>query len=205
MNTRDLMVFDGTAFDGDRLMPNTPTQRKAVPHAADTCLCGQGDNGPDRARRTGAPRRIAPRRARSRLVRTRPRRAFSLIELLLVLVILATLAAIVVPKFTGRSRQARITAAQTDIARLETALDAFETDVGRFPTEDEGLQALYEQPADVRNWQGYLKKGVPTDPWGNPYVYVQPGKNNETGYDLYSPGPNGQAGDDDDITNWNIE
>jgi len=129
--------------------------------------------------------------------------AFTLIELLLVLVILATLAAIVVPKFTKRSEQARITAARTEISYLETALDSFEVDTGRYPTTDEGLSALVEEPNDVTNWHGaYIKRGVPSDPWGNPYSYRQPGDHNTTDYDLYSYGPNGQEGGDDDIDNW---
>ena len=130
-------------------------------------------------------------------------RAFTLIELLLVLVILAALAAVVVPKFTKRSEQARITAARTDIANLEVALDAFEVDTGRYPTTEEGLEALVEEPANVKGWMGpYIKRGVPKDPWGNPYVYEQPGQRNEKGYDLHCFGPDGKDGGDDDITNW---
>jgi general secretion pathway protein G len=128
--------------------------------------------------------------------------AFTLIELLLVLVILAVLASVVVPKFTARSEQARVTAAKTDISQLETALDAFEVDNGRFPTTDEGLAALLQAPANVNNWRGpYIKRGLPKDPWGNPYVYVYPGTHNPNGYDLYSFGPDGREGNDD-ITNW---
>src|SRR5215212_6573631 len=94
-------------------------------------------------------------------------RGFTLIELLLVLVILAVLAAVVVPKFTNRSEQARTTAAKTDISSLETALDAFEVDCGRFPGNDEGLGALVQQPANVTKWHGpYIKRGIPNDPWG---------------------------------------
>jgi general secretion pathway protein G len=134
------------------------------------------------------------------------RSAFSLVELLLVMVILAALATIVVPKFAGRSKEARVTAAMTDISNMETALRAFEVDCGRYPTEEEGLQALMDEPADLRNWHGeYLERGVPKDPWGNPYVYVRPGRHNTNGYDLYSFGPNGQEGDDDDVVNWHEE
>ncbi len=130
-------------------------------------------------------------------------RGFTLIEMLLVLVILATLAAIVVPKFVGRSEQARVTATQTDIFNLETALDAFEVDGGRYPTEQEGLGALIEAPTDVDGWRGpYLKKGMPKDAWGQPYIYRQPGRHNTSGYDLFSTGPNKQEGDDDDVVNW---
>jgi len=131
------------------------------------------------------------------------RRAFTLIELLLVLVILATLAAVIVPRFTRRSEQARITAARADIASLEVALDAFEVDTGRYPTTEEGLGALLEAPSDVTGWHGpYIKRGLPKDPWGRPYIYKCPGDHNTTGYDLYSYGPNGQEGGGDDIDNW---
>jgi len=128
---------------------------------------------------------------------------FSLIELLLVLVILATLTAIVVPKFTKRSEQAKVTSAAVEISQIEVALDAFEVDCGRYPTTEEGLGALLQQPSNADGWHGeYLKRGIPQDPWGNPYVYRQPGRHNTTGYDLYSFGPDGQEGGGDDIDNW---
>ena len=131
------------------------------------------------------------------------RGGFTLIELLLVLVIISALAAVVVPKFTRRSEQARITAARADITNLETALDSFEIDTTRFPTNEEGLSALVEQPSDVTEWYGpYIKRGVPKDPWGNPYVYQYPGQHNTNSYDLYSFGPDGQEGGGDDIDNW---
>ena len=133
------------------------------------------------------------------------RAGFSLIELLLVLVILAVLTAVVATRFTGRSEQARNTAARTDIASLETALDAFEIDAGRFPTTGEGLESLVEQPSGVQAdvWRGpYIKRGVPKDPWGNEYNYQQPGRHNTTSYDLSSSGPDGQAGTEDDVVNW---
>ncbi len=144
------------------------------------------------------------RRARHRVGgRGDPRGAFTLIELLLVMVILSVLAAVVVPKFTRRSEQARVTAARADIANLEVALDAFEIDTGRYPSTQEGLAALVDEPTDVRNWYGpYIKRGVPSDPWGNPYVYRYPGEHNEEGYDLHSYGPDGQSGGGDDIDNW---
>ncbi len=137
------------------------------------------------------------RHARPRLA------AFTIIELLLVMVILTVLAALIVPKFVGRSEQARVAAAHTDISNIEVALDAFEVDNGRFPTAQEGLQALLAAPPGMADWKGpYLKKGSPKDPWGNPYVYHYPGQHNTTGYDLYSFGPNAQEGGDDDIGNW---
>ncbi|MGA2265359.1 MAG: type II secretion system major pseudopilin GspG [Phycisphaerae bacterium] len=128
---------------------------------------------------------------------------FTLIELLLVMVILTILAAIVVPRFTRRTEQAKVTAARTDISNMEVALDAFEVDCGRYPTTEEGLGALVEQPANADGWRGpYLKKSVSKDPWGNAYLYRCPGSHNTTGYDLYSFGPDGQEGGDDDVDNW---
>ena len=129
---------------------------------------------------------------------------FTLIELMLVMVILATMAAIVLPKFTGRAKQAKITAAKTQIAQFEVALDAFEIDVGRYPTTTEGLRALVEKPAtDSEGWlQPYIKRDVPQDPWESEYVYKYPGQYNQDGYDLYSMGPDRKLGGDDDITNW---
>lgn len=131
-------------------------------------------------------------------------RGFTLIELLLVLVILGVLAAIVVPKFSGRTEQARQTAAQTQIATFGTALDAFEIDNGYYPKGKEGLEDLIVQPRDAQNWRGPYLKGneVPLDPWGQAYVYECPGKMNPNSYDLMSLGPDGREGGDDDITNW---
>ena len=130
------------------------------------------------------------------------RSAFTLIELLLVLVILAVLAAVVVPKFTSRGKQAREAAAKTDIANLETAIDAFQVDTGRFPSSDEGLKALVEMPGNVKNWHGpYIKRGVPNDPWSQPYVYRFPGTKNANSYDLFSMGEDQREGNDD-IDNW---
>ena len=133
---------------------------------------------------------------------------FTLIELMLVLVILATLAAIVLPKFTGRSQQAKVTSAKTQIAGFETALSTFEVDLGRYPTTTEGLRALVVKPtSDSEGWlQPYLsREEIPKDPWGNDYVYRYPGQYNEYGYDLYSVGPDHKLGGGDDIKNWSDE
>ncbi len=130
-------------------------------------------------------------------------RGFTLIELLLVLVILGVLAAIVVPKFSGRTEQARVTAAKTQISTFGTALDAYEVDVGYYPKGRNGLQDLIDQPRDAQTWKGpYLKSEIPVDPWGNAYAYECPGKQNPTSYDLLSMGPDGRQGGDDDLTNW---
>lgn len=130
-------------------------------------------------------------------------RAFTLIELLLVVVILAILATIVVPRFTGRSPQARKAAAQASISNMKVALNSFEVDCGRYPTSQEGLAALLEQPNGVNGWSGpYLEGGLPKDPWGNPFVYQRPGQHNQNGFDLSSNGADGQPGGGDDIDNW---
>ena len=105
--------------------------------------------------------------------------------------------------FSGRSQQAKVTAAQTDIANLELAIDTFEIDCARYPTAEEGIQALVQQPSNLPEWRGpYLKRGAPKDPWGNPYVYRCPGQRDPEGYDLCSFGPDGQEGGGDDIGNW---
>jgi general secretion pathway protein G len=131
-------------------------------------------------------------------------RAFTLIELMLVMVILATLAALVVPRFTGQSEKAKIKAAGVDISTIEGALNTFEVDCGRYPTTEEGLQPLLAAPMNAKDWGGpYLMRNtVPLDPWENPYVYKYPGQHNPNGVDLYSFGPDGHEGGGDDIDNW---
>ena len=131
------------------------------------------------------------------------RAAVTLVELLLVLVILATLAAIVLPKFSGRTEQAKTTAAGSQITNISTALDAFEIDMGYYPKNSGSLDELINEPKNAKSWRGpYLKKDIPDDPWGNAYIYDFPGKHNNRGYDLMSMGPDGRKGTDDDITNW---
>jgi general secretion pathway protein G len=136
-------------------------------------------------------------------VRPVRRAGFTLVELLLVMVILAVLAAVVIPKFAGRSRQARETAAQTQISNLEVAIDAYEVDNGAYPRTLEDLVVPPANSANAQDWRGpYLKKGIPLDPWGNAYIYEFPGRRNPASYDLSSPGPDGRPGNEDDIGNW---
>jgi general secretion pathway protein G len=130
---------------------------------------------------------------------------FTLVELLLVLVILGILAAIVIPKFSGRTEQAQLTAAHTQISTFSTALNAFEIDTGSYPRGQDGLRQLVVQPADVSGWRGpYLMSDIPLDPWGHPYLYEYPGRINTSGFDIISMGPDGQPGTADDIANAGI-
>jgi general secretion pathway protein G len=130
-------------------------------------------------------------------------KAFTLIELLLVLVIIAVLAAVVVPKMVGRTEDAKIKATKGSIAGIKTALETFEVDNGRFPTTEEGLQALVNAPAGMNEWHGpYVdKQHIAADAWGNPFQYRYPGPQNPSGFDLSSFGPDGRESQDD-ITNW---
>jgi len=132
------------------------------------------------------------------------RQGFTLIELLLVMVILGLLAALVGPRFFGQEKKARQRAAKGQIALFEAALDNYRLDVGRYPTTNQGLQALREQPDGVTKWDGpYLKKAVPADPWGNAYVYESPSEHGD--YAIISYGADGRPGGEDvdtDIVSW---
>ena len=132
---------------------------------------------------------------------------FTLIEIMVVVVILGILAAMVAPKILSRPDQAKGTVARSDIETISQALELFRLDNGFYPTLDQGLEALVRRPSsppDAKNWnpEGYLKK-IPVDPWGNPYIYLQPGKHGK--FDLYSLGANGREGgegQDAEIGNW---
>lgn len=131
--------------------------------------------------------------------RSTPPRAFTLIELLLVLVILAVIAGIVFQNFSGRARQAKIKATVSQIATIKGALAAFEVDNGRWPTTQEGLAALVSAPADLATtWKHPYMEQVPVDGFGQPFIYRMEGGAAAT-YALVSLGPDGQEGTDDDI------
>jgi general secretion pathway protein G len=136
--------------------------------------------------------------------KTRLRRGFTLVEILLVVTIIGILAALVIPKIVGRGEEARIKAAFSDInGGIKTTLGMYEVDTGSYP---KSLQDLIQQPGDVQNWHGpyFDPPNLPIDPWNHPYVYVFPGRHNTTSYDLYSMGPDGQDGTADDIGNWAV-
>lgn len=131
------------------------------------------------------------------------RDGFTLVELLVVLVILGLLSALVVPRFVRQEEKAKVKAARAQIELLGTALDTFRLDVGRYPTSADGLEAL-RQSKGIPKWDGpYLKKEVPPDPWGKPYIYKSPGDHGS--YDLLSYGADGVPGgegDNRDIASW---
>jgi general secretion pathway protein G len=135
---------------------------------------------------------------------------FTLIEIMVVVVILAVLGALVVPNILGKVDKARITAAQTDIKSIGTALDLYRLDNFKYPTTEQGLQALVKQPADptITNYPagGYLHT-LPKDPWGNVYLYASPGTDGRD-YDLMSYGRDGKPGGegpDADISNATLD
>jgi general secretion pathway protein G len=137
------------------------------------------------------------------------RRGFTLIELLVVIVVLGVLATLVAPNVFRHVGTAKETTGRAQIEMIGAALDAYRLDVGRYPTTEQGLAALWQEPTvepRPTNWRGpYLRKAVPFDPWGNAYVYRAPGTASATGYDLLSTGADGRSGgtgEDADILSW---
>ena len=139
----------------------------------------------------------------------RAQRGFTLLEVMVVVVILGILAALVVPKIVGRPDEARVIAAKQDIASLQQALKLYRLDNQRYPTTEQGLQALVTKPATAPtppNWKsgGYIER-LPRDPWGNPYQLLNPGVHGEI--DVFSYGADGAPGGegyDADIGSWNL-
>jgi general secretion pathway protein G len=131
---------------------------------------------------------------------TKRSQGFTLVEMLLVVAIIGTLAALVIPRISGTGEHAKEVAARTDInGGIKTALDRYEIDNGTYPRT---LNDLVQAPGDAKHWNGPYIDQLPIDPWGNPYIYYFPGKHNSVGYDLLSAGLDGKEGTDDDIGNW---
>jgi general secretion pathway protein G len=157
-------------------------------------------------------RAVAVREGRLRRIstfRSTPRIGFTLIEILVVIVMIAILATLVAPNVFRHVGTAKDATARAQIEMLGAALDAYRLDNGRYPTSEQGLSALWQQPTSEprpASWRGpYLRKDVPLDPWNHAYVYKQPAEQSRTGYDLLSLGADGQPGgsaDDADITSW---
>ena len=130
-------------------------------------------------------------------------RGFTLLELLVVVVIIGLLAGFVAPRYFGQVGKSEVNVAKAQLDALEKALDQYRLDVGRYPDSELGLKALVQKPANEPKWAGpYLRKGVPSDPWGKQYVYRNPGTRGE--FDLVSYGKDGRpggSGEDADLTN----
>ena len=131
-------------------------------------------------------------------------KGFTLLELLVVIVIIGLLAGYVAPRYFSQVGRSEIQVARAQIDAFEKALDQYRIDTHRYPSSDQGLKALVERPANEQKWNGpYLRKAVPPDPWGNPYVYRVPGTKGD--FDLVSYGKDGQtggSGENADITNF---
>jgi len=139
-----------------------------------------------------------------------PRAGFTLIEMMVVIAIIGTLAMLVGPSVFRNVGDANIVAARTQIETLSVALESYRLDIGAYPTTEEGLEVLRTRPnaagAAASRWRGpYLRRVIPLDPWGRPYIYVSPGVHNPESYDLYSLGRDGEPGgegEDGDVTSW---
>jgi general secretion pathway protein G len=135
-------------------------------------------------------------------------RGFTLLEVLVVIVVIALLATLVAPNIFRNVGDAKVATAKAQIESLATALDTYRLDNGRYPTSAQGLQALWQKPTidPPTTWrEPYVRKAIPDDPWGRPYVYLAPGKVNPSGFDLASYGADGQPGGDGenaDILSW---
>mgnify|MGYP002632755979 FL=1 len=133
--------------------------------------------------------------------RKKKEKGFSLIELLIVMVIMGLLAALVGPRMFGKVGKSKQNAARSQMALFETALDTYRLDVGKYPSTEQGLQALRTKPSDEEKWDGpYLPKSVPKDPWGHPYIYRRTDNGEVEMISLGANGTEGGEGEDKDIS-----
>ncbi|MFM9873599.1 MAG: type II secretion system major pseudopilin GspG [Fimbriimonadaceae bacterium] len=129
------------------------------------------------------------------------RKGFTLIELLVVMLILAILAAMIVPRLISRADEAKVARSKSDLVNIRKSLDVYYLDTGVYPTAQEGLEALRTPPSGVTGWKGpYFLKPITGDGWGNPYVYDWPGPDGDASYVLMSYGSDGQPGGSDNAT-----
>jgi general secretion pathway protein G len=133
--------------------------------------------------------------------------AFTLIEIMVVVIIIGILAATIIPQFMGTTQDAKVSAAKSQIAELESATERFYVHMDRYPTAEEGLKVLVDSPADdgSKKWRGPYIKQLRNDPWGNPYQYSFPGTHHPTSFDIWSRGADnvdGGEGANADIGNW---
>lgn len=135
------------------------------------------------------------------------KQGFTLVELMLVVVIIGLIAAVVVPRLAGRTERARTATARQSVASLSASLDTFELDVGRFPSTEEGLEALVVRPPTLdpeTEWSGPYLRDVPLDPWHREFVYKYPGEQS-IDFDIISLGRDAEEGTEDDVTNFRRE
>ena len=151
---------------------------------------------------------VAMSRSPHRRLRSGVGQGFTLIEILVVIVVIAILATLVAPNVFQHVGDSKVTTAKSQIEMTGAALDSYRLHNGSYPTTEQGLAALWEAPTidPPATWRGpYLRKSVPLDPWGNPYVYMSPGEVNPNGYDLISLGADGKLGgegENADVTSW---
>jgi general secretion pathway protein G len=132
--------------------------------------------------------------------RSRKTSAFTLVEIMVVVIILGILAATIIPQFVGSKEDAKVAAVKASVAELESAVERFYVQMDRYPTPEEGLKVLVDPPAndDDKKWRGPYIKQLRDDPWGHPYQYAYPGTHHATSFDIWSGGADGQT----DIGNW---